>query len=114
MPGSIARRRCPSLYPRPLEHRIASRMTAASETRPSIEAMESERPRLLGSWTLEHAAGMAAALREAAAAGARPFDATGVERLDSLGVLHVLRHERRQGRDFGGVRFRTAHLGAAV
>lgn len=84
-------------------------MTAASETRPSIEASDSERPRLLGSWTLEHAAGMAAALREAAAAGARPLDATGVERLDSLGVLQLLRHARRNGLDFDAFRFGPDH-----
>jgi phospholipid/cholesterol/gamma-HCH transport system permease protein len=83
-------------------------MTVASSTRPTIEATPAGSPRLQGCWTLAHAADMAAALR-AAAAGAGPVDATGVERLDSLGVLQLLRHARRNDLDFDAFRFSPEH-----
>ena len=83
-------------------------MTVASSTRPTIEADPAGTPRLQGCWTLDHAADMGAALR-AAPAGAGPIDATGVERLDSLGVLQLLRHARRNDLDFDAFRFSPEH-----
>lgn len=61
--------------------------------------------RLRGRWTLRHAGGIAAAL-----AGA-PEHVTGVdardcERLDTLGVLQLLRFADRRGLDYAALRFR--------
>ena len=83
-------------------------MTVASSTRPTIEATGTDVPRLQGCWTLDHAADMGAALR-GATGDPRPLDATGVERLDSLGVLQLLRHARRNELDFAAFRFSPEH-----
>src|SRR5690606_11923758 len=64
--------------------------------------------RLSGSWTLAHADAIAAAL-EAAPTDARGLDASDVTRLDSLGVLQLLRFARRRGLDFAGFRFSDEH-----
>jgi len=64
--------------------------------------------RLQGSWTLAEAAAIAVALRDAPAE-VRCLDATGVERLDSLGVLQLLRFARRQDLDFACFRFHRDH-----
>jgi phospholipid/cholesterol/gamma-HCH transport system permease protein len=85
-------------------------MVAASTARPSI-AVDGEgdaAARLLGNWTLVEASAIAAALRDAPPA-ARTLDATGVDRLDSLGVLQLLRHARRHELDFAGFAFRPEH-----
>jgi phospholipid/cholesterol/gamma-HCH transport system permease protein len=82
-------------------------MTAASTLPPGLSA-EGDRVRLRGCWTLGEAAGIAAALRDMPA-GARAVDATGVARLDSLGVLQLLRHARRNEMDFEAFAFRTEH-----
>ena len=76
--------------------------------RPTIDATPTGDPRLLGCWTLDHAADMGAALRDLDA-GVGPLDATGVDRLDSLGVLQLLRHARRKELDFEAFRFRPEH-----
>lgn len=66
------------------------------------------RARLSGAWTLQHAAGIAAAL--AAAPGRlHAVDARAIERLDSLGVLQLLRWSRHCGVDFGAFEFRAEH-----
>ena len=82
-------------------------MTAASTLPPGLAA-EGDRVRLRGCWTLDQAAGIAAALREAPD-DARAVDATGVARLDSLGVLQLLRHARRSDMDFEAFSFRPEH-----
>ena len=82
-------------------------MTAASTLPPGLSA-EGDRVRLRGCWTLGEAAGIAGALREMPA-GARAVDATGVARLDSLGVLQLLRHARRNDMDFEAFAFRPEH-----
>jgi phospholipid/cholesterol/gamma-HCH transport system permease protein len=82
-------------------------MTVASTLPPGLVA-DGDRLRLRGCWTLDQASGIAAALREAPAE-ARAVDATGVARLDSLGVLQLLRHARRSKMDFDAFSFRPEH-----
>ncbi|HLT43572.1 MAG TPA: ABC transporter permease [Luteimonas sp.] len=64
--------------------------------------------RLGGSWTLAHALDIGTALR-GAPEGAATIDASAVDRLDSLGVLQLLRHAERQGLDYTTFRFRNDH-----
>ena len=82
-------------------------MTVASNARPSV-AVDGDRLRLAGSWTLDQAAAISEALR-AAPQESRPIDATGVDRLDSLGVLQLLRYARRAGIYSDAIDFRTDH-----
>jgi phospholipid/cholesterol/gamma-HCH transport system permease protein len=88
-------------------------MSAANRTRPDIAvedasgAGDGARLRLRGNWTLEHAVAITAALREAPPAGS--VDASGVGRMDSIGVLQLLRYARRNGLDFGSFAFRDDH-----
>lgn len=84
-------------------------MTAPTASRPKLVA-EGSPPllRLSGQWTLEFAADISAALASA------PWevgsvDACNVDRLDSLGVLQLLRFARRRGFDFANVRFNEDH-----
>ena len=65
--------------------------------------------RLRGHWTLEHALDIGAMLRRDLGT-VESVDATGVERLDSAGVLQLLRFARRQGIDYGVFAFREDHL----
>jgi phospholipid/cholesterol/gamma-HCH transport system permease protein len=67
-----------------------------------------QRLRLSGSWTLAHAAAMAEALRLApdAIVGA---DASGVERVDSAGVLQLMRFARRRGLELDAFQFHEDH-----
>ena len=84
-------------------------MIVASKTRPGIDPCnEAGVARLHGSWTLAEAPEIAAALRNAPDA-TRCLDATGVERLDSLGVLQLLRYARRKELDFACFDFRPDH-----
>ncbi len=82
-------------------------MTVSSTLPPGLVA-EGERLRLRGCWTIDQATEIAAALR-GAPGDARAADATGVARLDSLGVLQLLRHARRNGMDFEAFEFRPEH-----
>ncbi len=66
--------------------------------------------RLRGQWTLEHALAVGKALRSDDLGQVRAVDATGVERLDSAGVLQLLRFARRQGIDYEAFAFREDHL----
>jgi phospholipid/cholesterol/gamma-HCH transport system permease protein len=94
--------------------RNASRMSAANRTTPDIAvedasgAGDGARLRLRGSWTLEHAIAITAALRGAPTA-VRSVDASAVERLDSVGVLQLLRYARRNDLDFDTFGFRPDH-----
>src|SRR5690606_2243045 len=89
----------------------APRMTVASNSRPRV-AVDGDRLRLSGSWTLDHASAIAEALRSAPQESC-PIDATGVDRLDSLGVVQLLRHARRTGSYSDALEFRGDHLARA-
>ncbi len=64
--------------------------------------------RLLGAWTLAEAEGIRRAL-DGAPAGIREVDASSVARLDSLGVLQLLRFARRHQLEPGDFRFSAEH-----
>ena len=64
--------------------------------------------RLAGCWTLDHAAAIGQALREAPDS-ITAIDATAVDRLDSLGVLQLLRYAKRRELDYQDFRFREDH-----
>jgi phospholipid/cholesterol/gamma-HCH transport system permease protein len=66
------------------------------------------RLRLRGAWTLHHANTISQVL-QAAPAQAAAIDARAVERLDSAGVLQLLRFARRNGLVFDAFEFRTDH-----
>ncbi|MFZ5657611.1 MAG: ABC transporter permease [Pseudomonadota bacterium] len=66
------------------------------------------RLRLSGEWTIEHAAALSEALN-AAPAAFDAVDATRIARLDSLGVLQLLRFAHRGGTDFQAFDFREEH-----
>lgn len=85
-------------------------MTPPSHAAPSIEIDPSDAAsvRLLGEWTLHHADAIGAALRDVPEQ-ARHLDASGVMRLDSLGVLQLLRHAARRGLDDDALQFREDH-----
>jgi phospholipid/cholesterol/gamma-HCH transport system permease protein len=85
-------------------------MIAASNPKPGIAASDDDAglAKLHGSWTLAEASAIADVLRTAPE-GARCLDATGVDRLDSLGVLQLLRYARRNELDFACFQFRPDH-----
>jgi phospholipid/cholesterol/gamma-HCH transport system permease protein len=64
--------------------------------------------RLRGQWTLEHALTVGEALR-ANLGEVKSVDVTAVERLDSAGVLQLLRFARRHGIDYDVFSFRDDH-----
>ena len=76
---------------------------------PSLETDADSRLRLLGSWTLVHAAGMAEQLRMAPES-IEAVDAHDIEHLDSAGVLLLLRYARRRGLDLDSFHFRDDHV----
>ncbi|MFC3714832.1 ABC transporter permease [Luteimonas soli] len=78
---------------------------------PSIDTdpANSGRLRLRGQWTLDHALAVGKMLR-GDHGRVRSVDVTGVERLDSAGVLQLLRFARRQGIDYDVFSFREDHL----
>ncbi|NUS37803.1 MAG: ABC transporter permease [Lysobacter sp.] len=63
---------------------------------------------LAGRWTLAHALAISALLRDAPD-DVHTVDARGVERLDSVGVLQLLRYARRRELDFDAFAFRPEH-----
>jgi len=67
-----------------------------------------QRLRLAGSWTLAHAAEMADVLR-LAPDGIVGADAADVERVDSAGVLQLMRFARRRGLDLDAFDFHEDH-----
>ena len=84
------------------------------ETRPpSLEIDATSRLRLAGSWTLAHAADMGLRLREAPDTF-DSVDASAIDRLDSAGVLQLLRFARRRGIDFAAFQFREDHVALAA
>jgi phospholipid/cholesterol/gamma-HCH transport system permease protein len=87
------------------------RMSVSSRNAPAIDVdpQGSGRLRLRGQWTLEHALAVGHVLR-GELDGVQSVDATGVERLDSAGVLQLLRFARRHGIDYSAFTFRHDHL----
>jgi phospholipid/cholesterol/gamma-HCH transport system permease protein len=83
-------------------------MPAATASPPTL-AYEGDTLRLSGAWTLEHAARISAGLSEAPG-GATAVDATDIERLDTMGVLQLLRFARRHGLADDALAFREDHL----
>ncbi|HEY5613674.1 MAG TPA: STAS domain-containing protein, partial [Lysobacter sp.] len=84
--------------------------SAPSAPPPKIEIDDAQpsRLRLSGRWTLEFATQIGDRLCELPRS-ATVVDATGVERLDSMGVLQLIRFARRNGLDFDGFVFREDH-----
>ncbi|WP_101925667.1 MULTISPECIES: ABC transporter permease [Luteimonas] len=66
------------------------------------------RLRLRGHWTLEHAGEIEAVLRDHRD-GVRGVDASHIDRLDSVGVLQLLRFAEKRELDFGDFEFRRDH-----
>ena len=89
-------------------------LPSSAHAPPAWSLDESDPTRLLlrGRWTLRYAREIGEQLREVPES-ARLFDARGVDRLDSTGVLQLLRHARRKDLDFGAFEFDQAH-GALV
>ncbi|SFK44149.1 ABC transporter permease [Lysobacter sp. cf310] len=85
-------------------------MTAPSTHTPQIaaDAQTPSRLRLSGRWTLENANAISAALHSAPH-DATTIDASAVERLDSVGVLQLMRFARRRELDFDGFDFHDNH-----
>ena len=83
-------------------------MPAATASPPTL-ALDGDRLRLSGSWTLDHAGAVSDALARAPD-GATAVDAAGIERLDSLGVLQLLRFAHRRGLADDALGFREDHL----
>ncbi|ALN93085.1 ABC transporter permease [Lysobacter gummosus] len=76
-------------------------MTVSTTQAPEIAAdgQAPSRLRLSGCWTLEHAVTIGSVLKHVPE-GVSEIDATGVERLDSVGVLQLMRYARRHQMDF--------------
>ena len=84
-------------------------MTAPSISLPQLVSEGSPpRLRLSGHWTLENAEQISQALATAPR-DAATVDASAIERLDSLGVLQLLRFARRRNLDFGEIAFHDDH-----
>ncbi len=85
-------------------------MTPPSPAIPGIEvaADDAARVRLSGEWTLAHADAISEALRTVPEA-VRQLDASAVTRLDSLGVLQLLRYVARRGLGDEALQFHEAH-----
>lgn len=83
-------------------------MTVPHHATPSAESGDGGPLRLRGHWTLAHAGEIEKALR-AQDGHAGEIDATGVDRLDSVGVLQLLRFAQKRGLDFSTFRFRDDH-----
>mgnify|MGYP002780166543 FL=1 len=85
-------------------------MTASALQPPEIALDPAQPGRVLlqGDWVLDHALDLAAALREVPA-DATELDARGIGRIDSLGVLQLLRHCTRCRLGESALRFREEH-----
>lgn len=85
-------------------------MTPPSHALPGIEIDPNDATsvRLSGEWTLHHAEAVGAALR-GIPEQVRRLDASAISRLDSLGVLQLLRHVARRGLSDDALRFREDH-----
>ncbi|MEN1926545.1 MlaE family ABC transporter permease [Luteimonas qiangzhengi] len=72
------------------------------------DAKDPDRLRLEGRWTLRHTGVISQVLADVPDEVAR-IDATGVERLDTLGVLQLIRFARRHELDFSAIDFHPDH-----
>lgn len=101
---------------RPQTVRMCLRMSVPSHDAPTIDAdpQDGGRVRLRGHWTLEYALAVDQVLRDERLEAADSLDATGIERLDSAGVLQLLRYARRRGIDYDAFAFRDDHLALAA
>ena len=81
-----------------------------TDNRPSFNAdtTDSSRLRLAGQWTLATALQVAERLREVPAS-TKAIDATGISRIDSAGVLQLLRYANRNGIAAEELHFRSEH-----
>ena len=86
----------------------ASSTPTAPPPQIAIDDADPSRLRLSGRWTLEYAAQIGARLAESPRT-ATIVDASAVERLDSVGVLQLIRFARRTELDFAGFVFRDDH-----
>lgn len=73
-----------------------------------VDHRDPARARLQGCWTLAHAGAIGEQLA-AVPEGVRSLDARGVDALDSLGVLQIMRFARRRGLDFDDFAFDARH-----
>ncbi len=87
-----------------------SPMPAASHNAPSatVDGKDGTRLRLSGRWTLNHAGMIGEQLREAPK-DVTTVDASGVDRLDTLGVLQLMRYARRNELEFSDFIFDDNH-----
>lgn len=74
----------------------------------TFEPQQPSQLRLAGGWTLDHADAIRQQLADAPPE-ATTVDASRVERLDSLGVLQLMRFARRRDLDFSQFRFHERH-----
>jgi phospholipid/cholesterol/gamma-HCH transport system permease protein len=74
----------------------------------AIDPADASRLRLSGRWTLRHASEIGDLLRTAPE-GVATVDASGVDRLDTLGVLQLLRYARRHDLAFDQFEFGEQH-----
>ena len=81
---------------------------AAPPPQIEIDDAQPSRLRLSGRWTLEYATQIGERLSESPRT-ATVVDATAVERLDSIGVLQLIRFARRNDLDFDSFLFREDH-----
>ena len=91
--------------------KLAGRMATPPNHHPPTAEVDPGQPgilRLGGRWTLRYAEEVGEALRDAPQ-DITGIDATAVERLDTLGVLQMLRHADRRDLDFTRFRFREDH-----
>jgi phospholipid/cholesterol/gamma-HCH transport system permease protein len=81
-----------------------------TDARPRFDTDDADpaRVRLAGQWTIATALQVAERLREMPA-GAKTIDATGIARIDSAGVLQLLRHAMRNGIAAEDLHFREEH-----
>ena len=92
----------------PALRKLARRMSTGPNHHPPTASVDPGDPgtlRLQGRWTLRFANELGDTLR-ATPEGIGQVDATGCDRLDTLGVLQLLRFAERRGLDFQGFSFR--------
>lgn len=82
--------------------------TTAEQPRAKTDPGDPSRLLLSGLWTLQHASELGPAL-QATPADITSVDATGVSRLDSLGVLALLRYANKRKIDADALKFDPAH-----
>jgi phospholipid/cholesterol/gamma-HCH transport system permease protein len=88
--------------------RLRRPMPAAAASPPEL-VLEGGTLRLSGNWTLDHAGPVSSALSNAPP-GVETVDATGIGRLDTMGVLQLLRFAHRHGLADDALGFREDHL----